>query len=97
MLRYQLYNCVAYLRELSPPEQDPREDPEVDDHHGGEEEPEELTEEAQVGPAGQDEAVGVEDEEDPPADGEVHHHEEDLLDCHPALNLQRTVEVNIGK
>ena len=53
------------LRELSPPDEDPREQPQTVDHEDGEEKPEEPTEQLEVGPAVPHKAFGVEDKERP--------------------------------
>lgn len=55
-----------------------REDRVTNDDEGAGEEPEELGEEAKVGPAGPDEALGVEDEEGSPQETEEHGVVEDI-------------------
>ena len=60
------------LREVSPPQEDSREQPEIVDHEGGGDEPEELAKQLEVGLTIPHQSLGVEDEERPPADREEH-------------------------
>ena len=78
------------LRELAPPQEGAREQPEVVDHEGGEEKPEELAEQLQVVPTVSDEALGMEDKEGPPADREEHGQGGGDEDGVPARGLQPT-------
>ena len=100
-----LYECD--LREVSPPHDGARKDPETADVVGGEEEPEEATEQLEVGPAVPHKALGVEDEEipqgedddekkdfkKPPAVGEEHGETEGEYEGVPANSLHSTKDL----
>ena len=60
------------LSEVSPPQEDPREQPEIVHHEGGADEPEELAEQLEVGLTIPHQSLGVEDKEGPPAHREEH-------------------------
>ena len=59
------FSIFTDLRELSPPHEGAREQPKTVDHEDAEEEPEEPTEQLEVGPAVPHKAFSMEDEERP--------------------------------